>query len=66
LHARLAHAHVPRDVLHHHDGIVHEQTERDHEAGDGQLVERIPEEVQARESERQGQRDRNHHDAGGA
>ena len=50
-HARIAHAQVARDVLDHHDGIVDQQAERDHEAGDRHLVERIAEEIQQREAE---------------
>ena len=66
LDARIPHAHVPRDVFHDHDGIVDQQAERHDEARDRQLVERIAEEIQAREAERQRQRDRDHHDARGA
>ena len=32
LHARISHAQVARDVLHHHDGVVDQQAERHDEA----------------------------------
>ena len=46
--ARLPHAHVPRDVLDDDDRVVHQQAERDDEARDRELVERVVEEIQAR------------------
>ena len=63
---RLALAQVARDVLDHDDGIVDQQAERDHEARDGDLVERVAEEVQHRDAERERQRNGDHHDAGRA
>ena len=48
-----------------HDRVVDEQTERDHEAGNRQLVEGEAAEVQRGETDGQRQRDRDHHDARG-
>ena len=57
---------MARDVLDRDDRIVHQQAERDDETCDGQLIQRIAEEVQHDDAEGQRQRDRDHHDARGA
>jgi hypothetical protein len=46
LRARIPLAQEPRDVLDDHDGIVHKQTEGDHEAHDRQLVDGIASRVE--------------------
>ena len=61
--SRASFAQVARDVLDDDDGIVDQQAERDDEPRDGDLVERVAEEVEHRQAERERQRDRHHHDA---
>ena len=62
----LAFAQVARDVLDHDDGIVHQQAERQHEAGNRNLVECEAQKIQRGDAGRERQRQRHHHDAGGA
>src|SRR3712207_7543336 len=46
------------DVLDHHDRVVDEEPEGDHEADDAELVERVAGEVERGQPERERQRDR--------
>jgi hypothetical protein len=62
----LAHAQPARDVLGHHDRIVDQQAERDHEPDDAELVQREPEIAQRGDADRQRHRDRDHHQQRGA
>ena len=39
---RLTEVHVPRDVLHHHDRVVHDETDRQHNGEQRQQVDREP------------------------
>ncbi len=62
---RGAFAKMARNVLGDHDRVVDQQAQSHHEGGDGDLVQRIVEEVDDREAEGKRQRNRDHHDAGG-
>ena len=66
LRARMTGAQEARDVFDDDDGVVDEQPERDDESRDRDLVERVAEEVQRRQSDRERQRNRDHDDARGA
>ncbi len=66
LRARGACAQVTRDILGHHDRVIDQQSERDDEGRNRDLVQGVAEKVQRREPERKGQRYRDHDDAGGA
>ena len=55
---------MTRDILDHHDRVIHQQTQRDDKAGDGDLIERIAYEIQHRNPESQRQRQRDHDNAG--
>jgi hypothetical protein len=50
-----------RDVFHHDDGVVDEQTERDDEADDRELIERVAEPVERRDADREREWDGDHH-----
>ena len=55
---RLAGFDIARDVLDHHDGIVHHEAGRDRQRHQGQVVERIAQQVHHREGAHDGQRHR--------
>ena len=51
-----------RDVLGHDDRIVNQQSKRQHEPRNRQLIQRVAEELQRDDTHRQRQRNRHHHD----
>ncbi len=59
LHRRHARFKMPGDVLHHHDGIVHDEAAGDGQCHQRKIVERIAEEIHHREGsdQRDGNRD---------
>ena len=55
---------MPVDVLHHHDGVVNENTDGEDKREEADPVQRVAEEVGGREGQRQGHRDHNRHHGG--
>ncbi len=57
--------HEAADVLDHHDRVVDQEPQRDHEPDDAELVDGEAGQVQHGEPDRQRERDRDHHDQRG-
>ena len=55
-HRRLAHLHVPDDVLEHHDRVVDDEADRQDERHQRQVVEAVAEQVHHREGRRRSRR----------
>ena len=63
--ARLAHLHVPHDVLEHHDRVVDDEADRERQRHQRQVVEAVAEQVHHREGRDDRDRQREARDDGG-